>query len=705
MMQSLTQDLRFALRLVRQRPGFTLMAVLILALGLGANTAIFSVVNALLLRPLPFRQPERLVSLFERQVVGTEANVSVAPGNFLDWQRLATSFEHMSAYTMEAANLSSATSSFEPQRVDICSCSGNLFSTLGVMPMLGRAFRPDEERHGAPHVAVIGYNLWQQHFGGAPDTVGRQIQLDAQSFEIIGVMPRGFLFPYRTVDVWIPLFAYLSPATQMRHDLHFLRVIARLRPGVSLDKARAEVDGLAARYKNAHRDEATGKGANASLLHDDLVHDVRTSLVILLGAVGCVLLIACVNIANLLLTRAAGRTRELCVRAAIGASRGRLIRQLLTESILLSLAGGTAGLMLAFWVNGLLVSHAPGAAAILPSGDVPVDPNVFLFTFGVALLTGFAAGLYPALQSSSGDLANGLKESSRFSTHGRAHGRFRNILVTAEVALSLVLLVAAGLLLRSFSRLYQVNPGVRVDHTLTMAFSLPSESYKGAAQNSAFFTRLQERMQELPGVRSVGITSCAPVTGECNTLFFYVEGRPVVHGQVLAALERSVTPEYFAAAGIPLVRGRVFTRRDGLGFDEKHPRPGSVIISDSMAKTFFPNEDPLGKRIFFDYAVEQAKIQGSPVPHYEVIGIVGDVLPALDQRVSPTLYLPLLDGAYSGGSVLVHTAVEPRSLVNAAEKEIRKLDPGLAIFDVQTMEEILGRSASDRQFSMLLFGA
>ncbi len=706
MIQTLGQDIRFAWRQFRKRPGFTVMAIVILALGLGANTAIFSVVNAFLLRSLPFKQPDRLTALFERNVVRNDVPYNwVSPGNFLDWQKLSTSFEQMAAYTISSVNLSSASNSFEPQRVEDCPCSGNLFSTLGVSPLLGRTFRSDEDRYGASHVAIISYSLWQRRFGGIPNIIGKSIRLDAENYEIVGVMPRSFAFPYRTVDVWHPLLTVLTPDRQRRHDTHFLRVVGRLRSGVSVGQARAEIDGIAARYKRSHPDEVTGKGGNVVLLHDSLVHDVRTSLLILLGAVGCVLLIACVNVANLLLTRAAGRTREVSIRAAIGASRSRIVSQLLTESILLALAGGVLGVLLAISIAQLLVAHAPGANAILPAGDIPLDPRVFLFVFAVSLATGIAAGLYPAVQSSRTDLTNGLKDTTRSSTPSRSHGRFRNILVTAEVALSLVLLVAAGLLLRSFSHLYQVKPGVRTDHTLTMAVSLPDVNYKTPAQISAFVSQLADHMQTVPGVVSSGLVTCAPVVGHCDDLVFFIEGHPLPPGQMMDALDRAADPAYFTAAGIPVLRGRTFTKQDGIGFDEKHPKMGSVVISESMAKTYFPHEDPIGKRIVFGIDIDKQKFKGNPVPRYEVIGVVGDVLSGIDQKITPTVYMPLLDGAWDQIYVLLHTAVEPHSIASPARSEIEKLNPDLAVFEVRTMDEIIGHSASDRQFSMLLFGS
>jgi putative ABC transport system permease protein len=372
---------------------------------------------------------------------------------------------------------------------------------------------------------------------------------------------------------------------------------------------------------------------------------------------------------------------------------------------LLALAGGVLGILLAISIAQVLVAHAPGADAILPAGDIPLDPRVFLFVFAVSLATGIAAGLYPAIQSSRTDLTNGLKDATRSSTPSRSHGRFRNILVTTEVALSLVLLVAAGLLLRSFSHLYQVKPGVRVDHTLTMAVSLPDVSYKAPAQISAFLGQLTDHMQTVPGVVSSGIVTCAPVVGHCDDRVFFIEGHPLPAGQMMDALDRAADPGYFTAAGIPVLRGRTFTRQDGIGFDEKHPKMGSVVISESMAKTYFPHEDPIGEKIFFGVDINKQKFKGNPVPHYEVIGVVGDVLSGIDQKVTPTVYMPLLEGAWDEVYVLLHTAVDPHSVVSAAQTEIEKLNQDLAVFEVRTMEEIIGHSTSDRQFSMLLFSS
>jgi len=699
------KDLRQAIRGLLKNPGFTVVAVLTLTLGIGANSAIFTVVNTFLIRPLPYPEPDRLVSLFERNVVGDEQQMSVAPGNFLDWQKTAASFESMAASGIRVLTLTSDNAGTVPDRVGLCACSATLFQTLGVKPLIGRVFSPEEDRFGAPRLVVISYGLWQRRFGGSADVIGKSIRLDGDDHQVIGVMPRDFLFPHRIVEVWRPFLAGLPPQQQIRHDLHNLSVIARLRTGVSVEQAYAELDGIAARYKKDHPDEATGKGANVIPFHRQLVQNVRSSLIVLLAAVGCVLLIACVNIASLLLTRAASRTREISIRAALGAGRGRIVRQLVTESVILALAGGVLGVLLTFAIARVLIENAPAAVVLVPAGSVPIDYRVFLFAFGIATLSGIGVGLFPALRVSRSDLARDLRSGGRSATASRTHARTRNGLVSIETALSVMLLIASGLLLRSFLVLYQVQPGVRVDHTVTMNVNAAFASYREPGQRVALLKEINERLRSVPGVQSVGLTSCPPVSGACNILFYYVDGRPFVLGKVLTAMERSVDPSYFAAAGIPLLRGRTFTERDGTGPDVNDPRLGSILISESMAKTVFPGEDPIGKQIFFDFEVQRGRLQSVPVPHYQIIGVVGDVLAALDAQPSPTLYRPLLDAANAGATVLLHTAVEPKSVIGSAQDQIHRIGSTLAINRVQTMEELLSTSVAGRQFNVTLFAS
>src|SRR5262245_41252718 len=704
-LETFGKDLRYAVRGLPRNPGFTVVAVLTLALGIGANTAIFTVVNTFLIRPLPYPEPDRLVSLFERNVVGDEQQMSVAPGNFLDWQKAATSFESMAATGIRIITLTSDNAGLVPERVGVCACSATLFQTLGVKPRIGRVFTSEEDRFGAPRVVVISYALWQRRLGGAADVVGKSIRLDGEDHQVIGVMPRDFLYPHRIVEVWRPLLAGLPPQQQIRHDLHYLILVSRLRPGLSMQQAFAELDSIAARYKRDHPDEATGKGANVIPLHRQLVQNVRSSLIVLLAAVGCVLLIACVNIASLLLTRTASRTREISIRAALGAGRGRIVRQLVTESVILALAGGVLGALLAISITSVLVENAPAAVVLVPAGTTPIDYRVFLFAFGIATLSGIGVGLFPALRVSRADLANDLKSSGRSATAARSHARMRNGLVSVEIALSVMLLIASGLLLRSFLLLYQVRTGVRVDHTLTMNVNAPFASYREPAQRAALLTEINERLRNVPGVKSVGLTSCPPVSGACNILFYYVNGRPFVLGKVLTAMERSVDPSYFTAAGIPLLRGRIFTERDGTGPDVNSPKLGSILISESMAKTVFPGEDPIGKQIFFDFEVQRGRLQAVPVPKYQIIGVVGDVLAALDAPPSSTLYRPLLDSPGAGSMVLLHTAVEPKSVIGPAQDEIHRIGPTLAVNRVQTMQEVLDASVAGREFNMRLFAS
>src|ERR1017187_104227 len=697
-LQVLRQDVQFALRQLRHRPGFAIVAIMVLALGLGGNAAMFSVVNAVLLQPLPFADPERLVALFERDIVGEEPFNVVAPGNFLDWQKQARSFEQMAASGEADFNLASVTGSFTPERIDGSFCSANLFATLGVTPVLGRSFQNEEDRPGAARVAVISYDLWQHRFGGARDVIHRQIRLDSEQYDIVGVMPRNFAYPYSTVKAWVPLQRHLDPQTLQSHGHHQLMVIGRLRPGVSVEQGRAEIDGIARRYKQQHPQAITGKGGNAVPLYDYSVKEVRASLLILFGAVSCVLIIACVNVANLLLTRALGRQREVAIRSAVGATRARIVRQLLTESVILSMLGGAGGLLLASVVTDALAAHAPNAAHLPGLDRIGVDHRVFLFTFAVALLTGIAAGLFPAFQGSRSDIVESLKRRS-VST-GRSHAWFRDVLVAAEVALSLVLLAGAGLLLRSFSRLQNVHTGVRTDHTLTMAMALPETSYKTRAQVSSFYRQVIERVQAVPDLRSVGLINCAPVSGHCSDSVFYIEGHPLPPGELMDALTRGADPGYFKTAGIPLLKGRAFTPRDGVGFDDLHPPPGTVVVSESWAKRYLPGENALGKRITFS--------EDSPTeryPRYEIIGVVGDVVKRLDAPVQPTMYFPILDGQWHQAYLVLHTSGDPHRVAAAARRQINALDRDLPVFAIRTMDEIIDRSAQNREFSVLLLGS
>ncbi|MGO4886000.1 MAG: ABC transporter permease [Bryobacteraceae bacterium] len=694
----LAQDVRFALRQLWHKPGFAIVAIAVLALGLGGNAAMFSVVNAVLLQPLPYANPQRLVALFERDVIGHEPFNVVAPGNFLDWQKQARDFDQIAASGETAFNLASASGSLMPERIDGSYCSANLFATLGVAPVLGRSFREDDDRTGAKQVAIISYDLWQRRFGGSTDAIHRQIRLDSEQYDIVGVMPPNFAYPYRTVKAWVALQRYLTPAQLKTHSNHSLHVIGRLRPGVTVEQARAEIDGMARRFKLEHPEEISGKGGNVVALYDYTVKGVRVSLEVLFGAVACVLIIACVNVANLLLTRALGREREVAIRSAVGATRARIMRQLLTESVILSLLGGAGGLLLASLATDTLAASAPNAAYLPGIDRITVNGWVFLFTFVVALGTGIAAGLFPAFQGSRADIVESLK--GRSVSTGRSHARFRDILVAAEVALSLALLVGAGLLLRSFDRLENVSTGVRVDGTLTMGLSLPDAAYKTRAQVSVFCRQLIDRVRRVPGVLAAGMVTVVPVGGHWYDQVFKIEGRPLPPGKLMDSLYRNADPGYFKAAGIPLLAGRVFSARDGAGFDNLEPRLDAVVVSDSWAKRFLPGEDPLGKRIYLYTEDTPTK----KYPHFEIIGVVGDVLTRLDAPVEPTMYFPLLDGDSHDVYLVTHTAGDPHSMISALRHEINGLDRDLPVYNIRTMDDILGHAAQDREFSAMLLG-
>jgi predicted permease len=700
-MSSVFQDVRFALRQARSRPGFTATVVLVLALGLGANAAIFSVVNAVLLRPLPYPNPDRLMLLFERDVLreGGGPNVVSMP-NFLDWQTKTRSFEHMAAARGYQFSLG-GDRGFPAERTQGAVGSWSLLRTLGVQPFLGRDFRADEDQPGAARVTIISHGLWQSRFGGATDILQRTIRLDDEIYQIIGVMPRGFGYPRADVKVWVPVGRVLpSEYAQDRTD-HEFYVLARLRSGVSVEHARAELDALQRRIWESNGRGIFGRGAAVQSLNQAMVAGFQTSVWLLFAAVGCVLLIACVNIANLLLARGSQRQREVAIRAALGAGANRLIRQLLTESVLLSVGGAVAGLLLASFLTEFFAAR--GATLLNFRGDfettneIRLDFWVYLFTAAIAVVVGVATGIVPAFQMARTDLTSRLKDGSRSTTSGRGQNRFRYTLVAGEVALSLMLLVSAGLLTRSFLAVRSVNPGVRADHILTAGLSLPEARYGRGEKALAFSRELLERLRAIPGVTSAGLASCLPVGGYCGDSAFTIEGRPQPPGQFVIALNRAASPGYFATAGIPILRGRTFSENVGTGSDGQHPRATEMIISESMAREFFPTEDPIGKRIYFGDG-------GEKTPRYEIVGVCGDVKISLDERIRPTMYKPIFEGGWTDYYTVLRTAGEPGSVAAAVRSEINRLDPNLPVFEVRAMQDLVENSAANRAFTALLIG-
>jgi putative ABC transport system permease protein len=685
MLETILQDLRYGLRVLAKNPGFTFVAVLTLALGIGANTAIFSVVNAVLLRPLPYEGSHELVQLW-----GTLPQLDtapVSPANFLDWRERNRSFVRIAAYTGQNFNLSGVQ---EPERIRAARVSADLVELLGARPALGRAFLAEEDQHGSHRVVILSHALWQRRFGGNPGIVGQTLTLNDESYVVVGVMPPDFAFPRAATEMWTPIA--FSPAERAMRDTNYLSVIARLKPGVTLEQARSEMGVLARGLSEQYPDTNTEVGVKVISYKEQVVGNARPVLLSLLGTVGFVLLIACANVASLLLGRAAARRKEITMRAALGASRRRIVQQLLTESVLLALAGGVLGLLLARWGLDLLAALQP--ANIPRLAELSIDRRVLLFASALSLLTGVAFGLAPALQASKLDLNDALKEGGKGAGEASGRQRLRSILIVSEIALSLVLLIGAGLMIKSFWRLMQVDPGFNPVNALTAVVSLPVAKYAETERQVAFFQQAVERVGSLPGVEAAGVTTDIPLFGGSST-GFDVEGRPPSPpGQRPMVEYRSVSPGYFRAMGIPLLRGRAFTEQD------RADAPGVVIINETLARLYFPGEDPLGKRLGFS----------TPTDWRDIVGVARDTRNyGLDEEVKPEAYMPYTQSApgYLSGSVsamvlVVRTASDPQGAFAAVKREVQALDSSQPVYNVKTMEQYLAESVAQRRFNMLL---
>jgi len=677
------RDIRYALRTLSRNPGFSLAAILVLALGIGANSAIFTVVRAVLLAPLPYREPDRLVRLYERNVIGTTAFNVVSAPNFYDWQKEANSFEQMGFYGDWSSSFSPSDGGL-PENLDAAICDAGFFPTFGVQPILGRTFQSEDDRRDA-RVAIISEGLWRRRFGGDPSVFGSSIRLDGERHTIIGVIPAAFGFPTSTTQVWLPVAPNVSPNYTQQRGNHRFQVLARLKPGVSVEQARTELDGIARRIREQHPGDLTGKGANVVSLAERMVSRVRPMLLVLLGAVACVLLIACVNVTNLLLARAVGRRREVAVRAALGAGRWQIAGQFLTESLLLSFGGSALGLALAVFGTDVLIKMAGYIPRI---ETVRVNGTVLAFTAAIAILTGLAVGLVPALSSSNIGLAQAMQEGGRSSTASRSRGIFRDTLVGVEVALSLMLLIGAGLMLKSFSKLRSVDPGFAPDRLLTIRFSLPSQRYKTPAQIASFYRDVLDRTRGTPGVQSAGVVTIPPLGGHYMDNTFTIDGRaPLPTGQFMYAVVREADPDYFKSTGIRLKRGRVFTAAEWLDTADK------AVITEAMATAYFPNEDPIGKRI-----------RVSPKENFEIVGIVGDALQTLGLPPEPTMYFPLFRGGYSFATLMVRATADPNLVSLPVQKEMRSLDPDLPAVTVKTMDEMMWGATQQNRFGLALIG-
>jgi len=690
-MDTFLQDLRYGARRLVASPAFTAIIVLTLALGIGANTAVFSVVNAVLLRPLPYREPDRLVTVnhFYPSLNSLEAPVS-APG-FADYRDRTHVFSGVAVQTGWGPNL---TGRAEPERLNGARVSALYFSTLGVPAARGRTLLPEEDQPGRNRVVVLSDGLWRRLFAASPSAVGSTMQLNGETYEVVGVMPPGFRdFFGRATELWTPLAFPPERYTRNDRTSEFLNLTARLKPGVTVEQAAAELATLATQLKRQYPDSyAPDWTLTVKRLDEVATRRIRPALLVLLGAVGFVLLIGCANVANLLLGRAAARLKEVAIRTALGASRWQVVRQLLTESMLLALAGGVGGLLLAYAGVRALVALNPSN---LPHAeDITVDAPVMLFTLGVSLLTGVLFGLVPALQTSNANLRETLSESARGSTADKAGRSVRRALVVAEVALALTLLVGASLLIKSVARLQRVEPGFDPGNLLTFTLSLPQSKYPSDTQQVAFFDQVLPRIATVPGVRAAGATSVLPFGGSWATGSFEVEGlqaapnQPGPWGDI-----RAVDPNFFAALRVPLRRGRVFTEQDGPG------APRVAVVDDEMVRRYWPNADPIGKRLAFPGPPDR------PREWITVVGVVGHTKhEGLDADARVQLYLPYRQAGDNQMAVVVRTAGDPLQAVNAVRAAVRTVDKDQPLAQVRTMDELLEASVGQRRLSMLLLG-
>ena len=693
-MQTLIQDLRYAVRGLVKRPGFTIIAVMTLALGIGANSAIFSVADGVLLRSLPLPDSKSLYAVHMGVASFNRYDGPLSWPEYQDVVQQTRSFQNIGAWVDSDGNLSDGV---KPERAMLRIVLPSLLPTLGVEPVRGRNFLPEETTKGRDHVALISYGLWQRKFSGNEDVIGKSVYLDNVDYQIVGILPHDFQFE-KPVDLWIPL-PTTDPEINVRNS-HFLSVIARLRPGVTEKSVAADLSAVA-KYESDNFPDmfppTAGFDIRARPYLDDIVGDIRLPLYVLLAAVGFVLLIACTNVANLLLAKAAPRQREIALRTALGARRWHLVRQLLTESILLALIAGVIGVLLATWGTSALVALSPDS---LPRArEIGFDWRVLAFTSVIALTTGIVFGLLPAFWGPRVDLTDALKEGSRGSTSGG--GRLRKMLVVAEVALSVMLLVGAGLMLRSFARLRSVDPGFKIDHALTLRVSLPVPNPQISAADEdrfmSFYDRTLARLSELPGVTAAGATNMIPLDGNSTDRLIEVEGYvPRDQSDMPDAQNRQATPGFFAAMGIPLVRGRLIERSD----DQKAPRV--LVVNETFAKRFFQNGDAIGKRIRLGKLTAE-------FPWATIVGVVGDVRGfALDEAPEPTMYWPVAQIRTTPSlAIVVRTQSDPSALTFTVRDAIAEIDRAQPIYDIQTLDQLVAKSLGQRRFTltlMVLFG-
>jgi putative ABC transport system permease protein len=681
-MDTLIKDLRYGVRSFLKRPGFLVIAISTLALGIGATTAMFTVVNSVLLRPLHFPEPERIV-LFQgvnpRQGI-TDSNMSIP--DITDWQQQSQSFEQIAGFASGGVILSTGD---EVERVRTTAVSAEFFPLFKTNPISGRVLQPDDMQEGRDAVIVISHALWQRRFGGAADVIDRKITLNGQPATIVGIMPAGFTYP-NDCEVWVPL-----ERTKERRDNRFVEVVSRLKPNVSLAQAQTEMDTINQRLAQNYVETNTGWSVHLTELRESLVGELRTSLLILLGAVAFVLLIACANVANLLLARAAYRQKEIALRTALGASRLRVVRQLLTESVLLSFVSGMAGLALSLWFIKLLIAITPPNTPRL--SEIRIDLRVFAFTFGVTILAGILFGLFPALQTSRPNLNETLKDSGQRGSETGGRNRVGSLLIVSEIALSFMLLAGAGLLIKSFLHLREINPGFNPDNVLTMRLALTPGKYAQGEPRAQIYKQLIDHVKATPGVQSAGAVLSLPLGGDTFEVgrSLIREGRPMTPDESSNAQYLPVTPDYFQTLQIPLKSGRFFTDQDTLQSTKV------VIVNETMARALWPNENPVGRR-FTIWRDEK-------FPR-EIVGVVGDTKASLDKEAGRQMYVPYAQDATWGSlSLVVRTAGDPSAMTSSVREAIRAVDKGIPNYNLKTMNDVVSTSAAPRRIPMLLMSA
>jgi putative ABC transport system permease protein len=688
-MGTFLHDLRYAFRVLRQNPGFAAVAVLTLAIGIGANTAIFSVIDAVLLKPLPFRDPQAICLLMERM----PALGAIGPSwlNFQDWKAQSRTFESLAAARNTTLTLTGAG---EPERLQAQQASAAVFPLLGVSAVRGHTFTAEEDRAGAAPAVLVGYGFWQRHFGGAEDAVGRTLTLDNQPYTVTGILPKDYLL-IQPAEVVVPFAPWAARLPDDRSWHPGIIAVGRLRPGASVESARSEMNAVAKRLEEQYPAADTGIGINVNLMHEQLVENVRPALLVLLGAVGAVLLIACANLANLLMARATSRRREIAMRTALGADRGRLLRQLLTESGLLALFGGAVGVALAYAAISPLVALA--GAGVPNVGKITVDTRVLVFACGIVGVAGILFGLGPAVQALRLDVLAGLNEGSRGSTGGAGQKRLRGLLVVGEIAFAIVLLIGAGLLLRSFDRLQNVAPGFHPGNLLVADVPVSQRAYPQSAARMNHFDRILEAARALPGVTSAGAAAFLPVSGRGSQIHFNIQGRaPKSPRDFIIVGYRPVSPRYLEAIGVPLVRGRFLADSD------TERGPFVVVINEAMARQFFPNQNPLGQHLQLGQTPEKE------VPWHEIVGIVGNVRQTLAGEPASEMYMPIRQAdsvlPVSFASLVLRTANDPRSDVAALRAAVRAIDPNQPLVRIRTMEENIATSIAEPRFRTTLLG-